>query len=301
MTDFSMPPIGVWSIHLEMVPMARSREAVVELESLGYGAIWVADVAGRDPLVHLGQLLAATDRIIGATGIVSIWGRDAVTMAGGVKTLTEAFPERVLLGLGVSHANLVEGVRKQSYDKPLTKMRAYLDDMDAAPFQGFRPTTPVRRVLAALRPKMLRLAAERTDGAHPYFVPPEHTEGARQVLGAGPLLCVEQMVLLEPEPTKARDKARQAIANYLRQPNYQNNLRDLGYGDDDFAEGGSDRLVDAVVAWGDEQAVQDRVKAHLDAGADHVCIQALGVEGRDIPMAAWRTLAAPLLEVGRAH
>jgi probable F420-dependent oxidoreductase len=148
---------------------------------------------------------------------------------------------------------------------------------------------------------MLRLAAERTDGAHPYFVPPEHTERARRVLGTGPLLCVEQMVLLETDPSRAREKARKAIVNYLRQPNYQSNLRDLGYGDDDFADGGSDRLVDAVVAWGDEQAVQDRVKAHLDSGADHVCIQALGVEGRDIPMAAWRTLAAPLLEVGTAR
>lgn len=218
-------------------------------------------------------------------------------MTGGVKGLTEAFPERVLLGLGVSHHTLVEGLRGHTYEPPLASMRAYLDAMDASPYTAFRPKTPVHRVVAALGPKMLALSAEKTDGAHTYLVPPEHTERARKELGAGPLLCAEQAVLLETDPERARQIGRAHTAVYVRLPNYQNNLKRLGFTDEDFADGGSDRVVDAIVAWGDEQAVLDRVKAHFDAGADHVCVQALTESPRDVPAAQWRALAPALRDL----
>jgi probable F420-dependent oxidoreductase len=277
-----------------MVPAAQAQELAAELEQLGYGAIWLPEVAGRDVMVHLAFLLAATQRLVGATGIASIWARDAVTMTGGVKALTEAFPERVLLGLGVSHHNLVEELRGHRYERPLAAMQAYLDAMDKAPYTASRPTTPVRRVLAALGPKMLALSAERTDGAHTYLVPPEHTEEARKQLGAGPLLCAEQAVLLESDPARAREIGRAHTTVYLRLPNYQNNLRRLGFSEEDFADGGSDRVVDAIVAWGDEQAIVDRVRAQFDAGADHVCVQPLAAKPREVPADQWRALAPAL-------
>jgi probable F420-dependent oxidoreductase len=248
-------------------------------------------------MVQLALLLSATQRLVGATGIASIWARDAVTMTGGVKGLTEAFPERVLLGLGVSHHNLVQDLRGHQYERPLAAMRTYLDAMDKAPYTAFRPTTPVRRVLAALGPKMLTLSAERTDGAHTYLVPPEHTEEARKQLGAGPLLCAEQGVLLEGDPARAREIGRAHTAVYVRLPNYQNNLRRLGFGDDDFVDGGSDRLVDAIVAWGDEQVIADRVRAQFDAGASHVCVQPLPAKPREVPAEQWRALAPALQDV----
>jgi probable F420-dependent oxidoreductase len=292
-----LAPLGIWTEALDMVPAAEAQQLAAELEQLGYGAIWLPEVAGRDVILHLGLLLSATQRLVGATGIASIWARDAVTMTGGVKGLTEAFPERVLLGLGVSHHHLVEGLRGHRYERPLGAMRAYLDAMDAAPYTAFRPTTPVRRVLAALGPKMLALSAERTEGAHTYFVPPEHTVIARQHLGPDPLLCVEQAVLLESDPTRAREISRAHTAVYIRLPNYQNNLRRFGFTDDDFADGGSDRVIDAIVAWGDEQTITDRVRSHFDAGADHVCVQALPAGRRDVPAGQWRSLAPALRQV----
>jgi probable F420-dependent oxidoreductase len=295
----ALAPIGVWTGALDMVPVAEAQQFAAELEDRGYGAIWLPEVAGRDVMMHLALLLSATDRLVGATGIASIWGRDAVAMTGGVKGLTEAFPERVLLGLGVSHHTLVQGLRGHVYERPLAAMAAYLDAMDGAPYTAFRPTTPVRRVLAALRPKMLELAGARTDGAHTYLVPPEHTVGARFHVGPAALLCVEQAVLLESDPATARAIGRAHTAVYVRLPNYQNNLRELGFADEDFAEGGSDRLVDAIVAWGDEAAVQSRVRAQLDAGADHVCVQALSAEPRTVPTDQWRRLAPALREVAR--
>jgi probable F420-dependent oxidoreductase len=283
--------VGLWTFALDTLPMARAKEQAAELEQLGYAAVWLPEVAGRDPFVHAALLLSATSSLVMATGIASIWARDAVTMNEGHRTLTEAFPERFLLGLGVSHRNLVEGLRGHVYDKPLTAMRGYLSAMDKAPFTGFRPATPPRRVLAALRPRMLELAAEQADGAHPYFVPPEHTVRARAALGAGPLLCTEQAVLLETDPERAREIARKHTITYLRQPNYANNLKTLGYSDEDVAEAGSDRLVDAVVAWGDLDSVRARIQAHFDAGADHVCVQALTEGPRDVPTEQWRELA----------
>jgi probable F420-dependent oxidoreductase len=289
--------LGVWTDALDMVPAVEAQQLAAELEQIGFGAIWLPEVAGRDVILHLGLLLSATQRLVGATGIASIWARDAVTMTGGVKGLTEAFPERVLLGLGVSHHHLVEGLRGHRYERPLGAMRAYLDAMDAAPYTAFRPTTPVRRVLAALGPQMLALSAERTEGAHTYFVTPEHTQIARQQLGPDPLLCVEQAVLLETDPTRAREISRAHTSVYIRLPNYQNNLRRFGFTDDDFADGGSDRAIDAIVAWGDEQTIADRVRSHFDAGADHVCVQALPAARREVPAGQWRSLAPALRQV----
>ena len=298
MTDtrsrFALPAVGLWTGALDVVPAARARELAAELESLGYGAVWIPEVAGRDPFVHLSMLLSATERLVGATGIANIWARDAVATSCATKALTEAYPERVLIGLGVSHQNLVSGLRGHQYDKPLTAMREYLDGIDAAPYTAERPTTPVRYVLAALRPKMLELSGERTDGAHPYFVTPEHTARAREILGAGPLLCPEQAVLLETDPARAREIGRRYTATYLAQPNYVNNIKTLGFDESDLADGGSDAFVDALVAWGDVDTVAARVQAHLDAGADHVAVQALPAEKRGVPEDQWRELAEPL-------
>lgn len=291
---FDIAPVGIWTGSLDAVPAAKAQELAAEIEDLGYGAVWLPEVAGRDVFVHLALLLSATTRLVGATGIANIWGRDAVTMVGAVKGLAEAFPERALIGLGVSHQNLVEGLRGHTYDKPWSAMRTYLERMDASPYMALRPTTPMRRVLAALGPKMLQLAADKTDGAHPYFVPPEHTAAARNRLGERPLLCPEQAVLLETDPTRAREIGRNHTRIYVAQPNYANNLRRLGFGEDDLAGGGSNRLVDAIVAWGTVDDIVARVRAHFDAGADHVSIQALGENLREVPLTQWRELAPAL-------
>jgi probable F420-dependent oxidoreductase len=296
-----LPRIGIWTGALDFLPTAQLKETAAEIEALGYGAIWVPEVAGRDVFVTLTHVLSSTQRLVGATGIANIWGRDAVAMSGGVRAVTEAFPDRVLLGLGVSHQNLVEGLRGHHYRRPLEAMSAYLDALEAAPYTAQRPSTPVRRVIAALGPKMLALAAEKTDGAHPYLVPVEHTAEARGILGPAPLLCPEQMFVLDHDPASARATARATLAVYLAQPNYARNLLRLGFTEEDFAGSGSDRLVDALVVWGDVDAVVERVRAHLDAGADHVCVQALVDEKRAVPLAQWREVAPALRELGAAR
>jgi probable F420-dependent oxidoreductase len=286
--------VGLWTFHLDGQPSGRARELAAELEELGYGAIWIPEAIGRDPMVHAALLLGATSRIVVATGIASIWNRTAFAMVAAQRTLAEAFPDRFLLGLGVSHAASVEGFLGERYEKPLTKMRSYLDAMDAAPNLAAAPPVDPVRVLAALGPGMLRLAAERAAGAHPYFVPVEHTSVARQALGEGRLLAVEQAAVLEKDADVARAMGREHMAIYLGLPNYTNNLRRLGFGDDDLDGGGSDRLVDAIVAWGDMDAVASRVQAHHEAGADHVCVQVLGQAMSEPPLAQWRELAPAL-------
>jgi probable F420-dependent oxidoreductase len=218
-------------------------------------------------------LLAASERLMVATGIANIWARDAVAAINGANTLNEAYEERFLLGLGVSHAPSVSS-RGHDYAKPLTAMRTYLEAIDEHAYGAPSPEHPSPVLLAALRSKMLELARRRTAGAHPYFVPPTHTAKARAILGPVPLLAPEQAVVLETDAIRARELGRRHMAVYLGLPNYVNNLRVLGYDDADFADGGSDRLVDAIVAWGDEEAIARRVREHLDAGADHVAIQA---------------------------
>jgi probable F420-dependent oxidoreductase len=287
--------MGIWTAQFDYQPAAKAQEAAAELEKLGFGAIWFPESVGREALTHAALLLAATNRIIIATGIANIYARDSVTMAAAQNTLAEAYPSRFLLGLGVSHIPLVEQLRGHTYGRPVASMRAYLDGMDRAPYRAVPPPVKPIRVLAALGPKMLDLAAERAAGAHTYFVPPEHTARARKILDTDKLLAVEQAVVLETDLAKAREIARSHMSRYLALPNYVNNLRSLGFTDENLANGGSDRLVDAIVAWGDMNAVVDRVHEHQSAGADHVCIQVLTADAQALPSAQWRELATALL------
>lgn len=286
--------IGIWAF-LDMVPSAQSQEAARELEDLGFDTLWIPEAVGREVFTSSAVLLAGTERLVIATGIANVWARDAMAMANAQRTLCEAYPERFLLGMGVSHAPMVATIRGHDYTRPLTYMRKYLDAMDQAIFAGAPPATEPKRVLAALHPKMLKLAAERSWGSHPYFVTPEHTARAREALGEGRLLAPEQAVLLETDPEKARAIARQHMAIYIGLPNYRRNVLSLGFEEADFEDGGSDRLVDAIVAWGDIDVIRDRVRAHQDAGADHVCLQALTADMAELPRDQWRALAKGLL------
>jgi probable F420-dependent oxidoreductase len=287
--------VGVWTSTLDSQPALKAKEAAAELERLGYAAIWFPESVRREALSNAGLLLAATSRIVVATGIANIYARDAMTMAAGQKTLAEAYPDRFLLGLGVSHRPNVEQVRGHVYGKPVATMRAYLEAMSSAPYQSVEPPEKPQTVLAALGPNMLKLAAEQTSGAHPYFVPIEHTRRAREALGAHSLLAPEQAVVLETDADRARAIARSHTQHYLRLPNYVNNLRRLGYTEEDVSGGGSDRLVDDIVAWGDMDLVSSRIQAHFVAGADHVCVQVIGEDPKALPMEEWRALAERLL------
>jgi probable F420-dependent oxidoreductase len=294
-SSMELGQIGIWTAQLDYQPAAKVREAVAEIEQLGFGTIWFPESVGRESLTNAALLLSATSRIVVATGIANIYARDPVTTAAGQNTLAEAYPGRFLLGLGVSHIPLVEQLRGHAYGKPIAFMRAYLDGMDRAPYRAAAPSIKPSRVLAALGPQMLRLASERADGAHSYFVPPEHTAGAREILGSDRILAVEQAIVLETNATKAREIARTHISRYLTLPNYVNNLRRLGFDHADVTNSGSDRLLDAIVAWGDVTAVSDRIRAHQSTGADHVCIQVLPADPQALPLREWRELAAALL------
>jgi probable F420-dependent oxidoreductase len=289
--------VGIWTSTLDRVPSKDAQRAAAALEGLGFPTLWIPEGLGRDPFVTATLLLGATSKIKVATGVANIYARDAVTMANTQRTLEEAFPGRFVLGLGVSHLRLVSGERHHDYSKPYTKMVRYLDEMDAASFSGFGPEDRSPCVLAALGPRMLQLAADRTAGAHPYFTPVEHTAVAREILGQSSVLAPEQMVVLDTDRARAFATARRRMAMYLRSPNYLNNLRRFGFGDDDFADGGSDRIVDAIVAWGGAEAVLRRVQDHVDAGATHVCVQALGEDPDAPPSGAWSELAAALSDV----
>jgi probable F420-dependent oxidoreductase len=286
--------VGIWTSQFDFLPAVRLRKAVADLEKLGFGAVWFPESVGREALTQAALLLSASKRIVVATGIANIYARDPVTAAAAQKNLGEAYAGRFLLGLGVSHVPLVEQVRGHTYGKPVASMTAYLDRIDQAPYRAVTPAVRPPRVLAALGPRMLQLAAERADGAHSYFVTPEHTSRARKILGRR-FLAVEQAVVLETDSARAREIARAHTSVYLRLPNYLNNLRRLGFNEDDFGNGGSDRLVDAIVAWGDITATISRVRAHQAAGADHVCIQVLPPEPHGLPVAEWREIASALL------
>ena len=287
--------VGIWTGALDRAPYGQALELANEIESLGYGAVWVPEAVGKDPLVSCGLLLAGTTTLATATGIANIYARDAISMAQGHKTLTEAFPDRFVLGLGVSHRPMVEGMRGLVYERPIAAMRSYLERMDNATYMGPVPATAPVRVLGALRDRMLTLSGELADGAHPYNVPPEHTAHARELLGPGKLLAPEVAVTLERDATKARELGKAHLAIYLGLPNYTNNLRALGFTDDDFADGGSNRLIDALVAWGGVERVAAAVRAHHAAGADHVCIQVLVPRGgTESPAVGGRELAPAL-------
>jgi probable F420-dependent oxidoreductase len=288
--------VGVWLGSIAVQPVTPERAAIARIEELGYGAAWFGEGPNnREALSHAAVLLQGTSRLVIATGIANIWARDAVAAINGANTLNEAYAERFVLGLGVSHAPLVQS-RGHDYAKPLSAMRAYLETIEQHNYGAPAPDHPSPIVLAALRPRMLELARDRTAGAHPYFVPPAHTARAREILGPGPLLAPEQVVVLESDSVRAREIARRHMAGYLRLPNYVNNLRSLGYENDDFADGGSEQLVDAIVAWGDEEKIAARVREHLEAGADHVAVQAY-VETADQALATLERLALTLLSL----
>jgi len=270
--------LGVWTF-LDAHAASEAAALASRIESLGYSALWIPEAVGRDPFAFLGYLAARTETLVLATGIANIYARDAMAMNAIRKTMAELSGGRFVLGLGVSHANLVSGLRGHSYGKPVATMQEYLEAMNASLYQAVAPEHDAPVVLAALRPAMLRLAAQKARGAHPYLVPPEHTARAREILGPDAWLAPEQKVLLESDAARARAAARQALQIYLALPNYQRNLAWLGFGPDDLADGGSDRLIDALVAWGDEDAIRARLQAHYDAGANHVCIQPLRADG----------------------
>ena len=288
-------PVGAWSFDAERLSADDARAYARELEALRVPVLWLPESLGsKEIFAHSAILLAATHELIVATGIANIWARDPIAMANGQRALSEAYPGRFLLGVGVSHAPVLK-VRGQGtlWERPLGHMRAYLEAMDAAPYTGKPAATA--RVLAALGPRMLELAAERSLGAHPYFVPVEHTTIARKTLGSGPLLAVEQAAVLATDPATARVAARRHMKRYLDLDNYANNLRRLGWGEADFANGGSDALVDAIVAWGDAAAIRRRVDDHLARGADHVAVQVIRTDLAAPATLEWRTLAPALL------
>jgi probable F420-dependent oxidoreductase len=286
--------VGVWSSGVPSLPAGVVRERLAELEALGYPAIWLGEAFSRESLSCATLALSWTEQLVVATGISNVYARDATAAKAGMKTVGEAFPGRFVFGLGISHPYPVE-LRGQSYGPPLTTMRAYLDAIDAAPYMGPEPAKAVPVVLAALGPKMLDLARERTDGAHPYLVPVEHTAQARERLGPGKLLAPEQAVILTDDEARARELAREHVAFYMTSPNYRHSMLRLGFAESELEDGGSDRLRDAVVVWGDEDAVRARVQAHLDAGADHVCVQTL--PSGELDLDALRRLAPALLDL----
>jgi probable F420-dependent oxidoreductase len=287
--------VGIWTGQLDLQPAARAREVAAELDALGYGALWVPEAVGREVMSHAAVLLDATERLVVATGVASIFARVPPAAANAQRLLADASGGRFLLGLGVSHAPMVEGMLGQEWNRPVARMRAYLDGIDDTFTVSPAPAHDPPRVLAALGPAMLRLASAQSWGALTYFVPVEHTAFAREHLGGGPMLMVEQAAVLSIDAEAARRAARKHIGVYLTLPNYANNLRRLGWDDDDLAGGGSDALVDALVAWGDVDAVAARVAAHHDAGADHVCVQVLDEDVTALPLDAWRSLAPTLL------
>lgn len=267
--------LGVWTAMTSMTADECASFAR-RVENWGYSTLWVPEAVGRDPMVACSWLLANTTRLQLATGIASIYSRDALATINSQHALAEQSGGRFLLGLGVSHAPLIEGLRGQTYASPLAKMKGYLEGMQQALYMSPPPAEKPRTVLAALGPKMIELAASHADGIHSYNVTPEHTAEARKVLGPDKLLCPELMVVLETDPMKAREIARALIGPfYLTMPNYRNSFLRLGFTEDDLENNGSDKLIDAIVAWGDEAAIRDRIQQHWDAGADHVCIQSI--------------------------
>ena len=281
---------GIWAGQLRYGDAGAIAEAAAELDELGYAALWIPDVGG-DVFGAIETLLDATSRTTVATGILNIWMHEPAEVAAQRAGWSDDWKARFLLGLGVSHQPLIDAGNPGRYTKPYARMVEYLDGLDAA-----EPPLPSEdRILAALGPRMLALARERTAGVHPYLVPPEHSARAREIVGPDALVATEQAVVLETDPAAARAIARNHLAMYLPLPNYWNNLKRLGYDESDLLQGGSDRIVDGIVAWGDVDAIKTRVDAHRDAGADHVCIQVLRAD-YEFPKAEWRELAAALVE-----
>ncbi|MBY0289991.1 MAG: LLM class F420-dependent oxidoreductase [Mycobacteriaceae bacterium] len=280
--------VGVWSSQLRYGDAGEAAEAAAELEDLGFTALWIPDVGGP-VLDSVSNLLATTKSVVIATGILNLWMHEPADVAARYAELTAQHGDRFLLGIGVSHAPLIDSKEPGLYKKPLAATRAYLDAIDATD----NPVPVANRVLAALGPKMLELSATRARGAHPYLVTPDHTRYAREHLGKGPLLLPEQTVLLTEDRDEARTLGTDWLRSYLALPNYANNLLRSGFTQEDLTSV-SDRLFDAIIAWGDEASVLGRVNEHLSAGADHVCVQVLTADPREFPRDQWRRLAAAL-------
>lgn len=275
--------LGIW-FFLDAMTAPESAAFAKTVEKAGYKTLWLPEAVGREPFAHAAYLLSHTERLVIATGIANIWARDAITMAAAAKTVAELSDGRFVLGIGVSHKPLVANLRGHSYEKPYSYMKEYLPKMKGALYRAPQPKEEVPVVIAALHPRMLALAASQTQGTHTYFVPPEHTAKARAQIGPQPWICAAQAVILESDATKARTAARQYMKTYVpRLPNYTNNLKALGFQDSDFENGCSDRLVDAIVAWGTEEKIRDRIEAHMKAGATHVCILPIRWDNEALP------------------
>ena len=282
--------LGVWYF-TDAMSAQHAATAAKRIEDLGYAALWIPETVGRDPFAHAAWLLANTTRLVLATGIANIYHREPGVTLQAQMTLAEQSGDRFLLGLGVSHKPLVEGVRGLTYGKPVATMRTYLERMAEARYAGPRPDATPRTVLAALGPHMLALARDAGDGAHPYFSSPAHTRMARNILGPDKWLCVEQKVVMTPDADTARKVARNVAKTYQALPNYRNNWLRMGLTEDDVAGDGSDAFIDATFAWGDASAVRDRITEHFDAGASHVCIQPVQPGGA-IGTPDWNALEA---------
>lgn len=288
----ALPRIGVFSraLGLAVMPRARHTAFVQGVEHLGYGMLWLSEAFGREAFSHAGVVLAGTERLTVATGIANIWARDATAMTNAARTLAEAYPGRFVLGVGVSHDRLVQR-RAQAYDKPLTMLRHYLAEMDKARWLGPPVESAVPRLIGALGPRALELSAEAADGAIPYLVTPEYTASARKVLGDDALLAPEQAVVLSDDPDVARSAARRHLDDYLPLTNYRRSFLRQGFSEDDFDDRGSDRLIDGTLAWGSAEHIAARIRAHHEAGADHVAVQAVPVDEDDDPLRTLRALA----------
>ena len=286
--------IGLWTGALDALPLAAALEQVGELDEQGWGALWFGEAYGREALTAAALYLGASRRMAVATGILNIHARDAMATAAAARTLAAAYDGRFVLGLGVSHRPLVERLRGHEYGPPLSAMRSYLEALAGATYAVAGAEPMPTTVLAALGPKMLALAGEQADGAHPYLVTPEHTAQARAILGPDKVLAVEQAVVLDDDVDQWRRRAHWHLEIYTGLPNYRLSWQRLGFGEADWVRGGSDRLKEALVTRGIE-AARARVRAHLDAGASHVCVQVLGADAVDVPVLDWRRLAPALL------
>jgi len=275
--------MGVWA-NLGALSAPDTLVFAKAVEKAGYTTLWVPEGGGgRDPFAHAAYLLSHTESLELATGIANIWIRDPLAMCSAANTVAELAGGRFVLGIGVSHQPTISD-RGHRYTRPYSFMKEYLARLKSSIFRGSPPKQEVPIVIAALHPKMLELAARETRGTHPYFVPPEHTAKVRAQIGAAPWICVEQTIVLESDPVKARAAARRFMTNYVpRLPNYTDNLRALGWEDAEFADNCSDRLVDAIVAWGNENKIRERIDAHFKAGATHVCLQAIRADGQPGP------------------
>jgi probable F420-dependent oxidoreductase len=285
--------VGIWTSTHETLPAGQSGGVALEVENLGYSAMWIPEAWGRESFTSSSLLLSATSTLTIATGIANIWGRDAVSAANAAKTLNAAYADRFVLGLGVSHQPLVERLRGHDYQSPLEVMREYLTAMDAAPMLAPEGQHTYARIVAALGPKMLKLGATLANGVHTYLVTPEHTAIARDIVGDH-FIGVEQAVVLGESREEFLRRAHAYLEIYTGLENYRNNWRRLGFSDPDFVRGGSDRLCDVMVVHGNEHAVLAAVNEHRDAGADHVCLQVLGEDMTTPPLHEWRLIGAAL-------